>query len=80
MRATAYVLISLAAGAARDVYSALTKMDLVQKVDAVSGPYDMIAIVDGPTFNDIGRFVLEQIQPIPGVTDTITCNVIFLEN
>ena len=80
MRATAYVLISLAAGAARDVYSTLTKMEPIQKVDAVSGPYDMIAIVDGPTFNDIGRFVIEKIQPVPGVTDTITCNVIFLEN
>ena len=80
MRATAYVLISIAAGAARAVYGTLTKMDPVKKVDAVSGPYDMIAIVDGPTFNDIGRFVLEEIQAIPGIVDTITCNVIFLEN
>jgi DNA-binding Lrp family transcriptional regulator len=80
MRATAYVLLNLAAGASQDVYNTLSKMELVQQIDAVSGPYDMIAIVSGPTFNDIGRFVLEEIQSIPGVIKTITCNVIFLEN
>ncbi len=80
MRATAYVLINLAAGASTDVYNELGKMELVQQLDAVSGPYDMIAIVNGPTFNDIGRFVLEKIQAIPGVVKTLTCNVIFLEN
>ena len=80
MRATAYVLINLAAGVAKEVYNKLNKMGSVQQVYAVSGPYDMIALVDGATFNDIGRFVLDKVQTIPGVQNTITCNVIFLEN
>lgn len=80
MRARAYVLINIAAGAARDVFSKLTKMEPVQQVDAVTGPYDFIAVVDGPTFNDIGRFVIKNVQTIPGVLNTISCNVIFLEN
>jgi DNA-binding Lrp family transcriptional regulator len=80
MRAKAFVLISLAPGVAQAVYSRLTKLKLVEEVQAVSGPYDMIAVVDGPTFNDIGKFVIKKIQTIPGVQDTITCNVIFLEN
>ena len=80
MRAKAFILINLSAGVAQEVYSRLSKMKLVQEVQAVSGPYDMIAIVDGPTFNDIGKFVIKKIQTIPGVQSTITCNVIFLEN
>jgi len=80
MRAKAFVLIGLGAGAARDVYSRIAKLEFVQQVHAVTGPYDMIAVVDGPTFNDIGKLVIEKIQTIPGVTNTITCNVIFLEN
>ncbi len=80
MRATAYVLINLAAGIFEDVYSKLTKLEFVQQVHAVSGPYDMIAIVNGPTFNDIGKNVLNEIQTVRGVQNTITCNVIFLEN
>jgi DNA-binding Lrp family transcriptional regulator len=80
MRATAYILINLAAGVSREVFSKLSKMELIQQVDAVSGPFDMIAVVNGSTFNEIGNFVLEKIQTIPGVQKTITCNVIFLEN
>ena len=80
MRAKAFVLINLAAGIAGEVYSTLAKMQHVEIVHAVSGPYDMIAVVDGATFNEIGRFVIERIQTIPGIQKTITCNVIFLEN
>ena len=80
MRARAFVLINLAAGAAEDVLMRLKKMGFVAEVHAVSGPYDMIAVVDGATFNEIGLSVLEKIQPVPGIQKTITCNVIFLEN
>ena len=80
MRARAFVLISLAAGASVDVLRKLQKMDFVAEVHAVSGPYDMIAVVDGATFNEIGKSVLEKIQPTAGIQQTITCNVIFLEN
>jgi len=80
MRARSFVLINLAAGASRDVLAKLKKMDFVAEVHAVSGPYDMIAIVDGATFNEIGVSVVEKIQPVPGIIKTITCNVIFLEN
>ena len=80
MRAKAFVLISIGVGAARDVYTRIAALEFVQQVHVVTGPYDMIAVVDGPTFNDIGRLVIEKIQAIPGITSTITCNVIFLEN
>lgn len=74
------MLLTLAAGASRDVLARLKKMDFVAEVHAVSGPYDMIAVVDGATFNEIGVSVVEKMQPVPGIIKTITCNVIFLEN
>jgi DNA-binding Lrp family transcriptional regulator len=80
MRARAFVLINLAAGASNEVLMRLRKMNFVSEVHAVSGPYDMIAVVDGATFNEIGKSVLDKIQPIAGIQKTITCNVIFLEN
>jgi DNA-binding Lrp family transcriptional regulator len=80
MRARAFVLINLAAGISETVLMRLRKMDFVAEVHAVSGPYDMIAVVDGATFNEIGKSVLEYIQPVPGIQKTTTCNVIFLEN
>lgn len=80
MRARAFVLINLAAGVSQKVLAELRKMSFVAEVHAVSGPYDMIAVVDGATFNEIGTFVLEKIQAVPGIQKTLTCNVIFLEN
>ena len=80
VRARAFVLINLASGAAEDVLMILGKMSFIEEVHAVSGPYDMVAVVSGATFNEIGKSVLEKIQPVPGIQKTITCNVIFFEN
>ena len=79
MTATAYILISVAVGKARSVYEKLVKVPGMQNVDAISGPYDMIATVQSGDFNQIGTMVLDKIQAIDGVVDTITCNVIHFE-
>ncbi len=79
MSATAYVLISVSVGKARQVYEKLLKIPGMQHVDAISGPYDIIATVQESDFNAIGRLVLDRIQGIEGVVDTITCNVISFE-
>jgi DNA-binding Lrp family transcriptional regulator len=79
MTATAYILISVAVGKARTVFERLAKMPGVQHVDAISGPYDLIAIMQGGDFNQIGTQVLDKVQAIDGVLDTITCNVIRFE-
>ncbi len=79
MIATAYVLISVEAGKAREVYDELSKLEGVQNLDAVSGPYDLVATIQGADFNAIGTLVLDRIQAIKGITDTITLNVLKFE-
>jgi DNA-binding Lrp family transcriptional regulator len=79
MIATAHVLISIRAGQTKKVYRQLAGTDGVVSLDAISGPYDMIATVQASDFNAIGRLVLDKIRGIDGITDTITCNVIAFE-
>ncbi len=79
MIATAYVLISVKAGQTKRVYQKLSRTEGVVSLDAISGPYDVIASVQASDFNAIGRLVLDQIRTIEGITDTITCNVISFE-
>ena len=71
----AYVLIETAAGKAKAVKKALAKFSTsdVATVDAVTGPYDFIAVVEGPTLDAIGRLVTDEIGVIDGVTRTTTC-------
>lgn len=79
MIATGYILVSVQAGQTKKVYQQLAHTEGVVSVDAISGPYDIIATVQASDFTAIGRLVLEKIRPIDGITNTITCNVISFE-
>jgi DNA-binding Lrp family transcriptional regulator len=71
------VLIETAAGKTKGVKKSLTKIKggraSVMAMDAVTGPYDFIAVVDGGSLDAIGNLVTESIGTIDGVTRTTTC-------
>jgi len=73
----AYVLIETSAGKTRNVKRALAKVKAgrckVVSLDAVTGPFDYIAVVEGPDLDAIGQFVTEGVGVIDGVTRTTTC-------
>ena len=72
---SAYVLIQTEvcrAGPAR----AIMAIDGVQWADDLAGPYDVIARVQAPGLNQLGRLVASRIQLVDGVTRTLTCTVI----
>ena len=73
MAAKAFVLIETAVGKTKDVISILNKSEGIKTVDAVTGPYDIIAVVEGEDLNAIGSMVTNKIHPIPGVNRTVTC-------
>jgi len=73
MAAKAFVLIETAVGKSRDVVTVLGKIKGVNSVDTVTGPYDIIAVLQGETLNDIGDLVTSKIHPIPGISRTVTC-------
>lgn len=73
----AYVLIETTAGKTKAVKKALSKIKggrtSVLSMDAVTGPYDFIAVVEGPSLDAIGQLVTESIGVVDGVTRTTTC-------
>jgi len=77
MTAKAYVLIETAVGRTREVTSAIERLEGVKSVDPVTGPYDIIATVEGKSLNDIGDLVTEKIHPIAGISRTVTCLAIW---
>lgn len=76
-RMKAYVLIETEAGKTKGVKRALSRIaggpSTVVHVDGVTGPYDFIAIIDGPSLDAIGELVTNAIGVIDGVTRTTTC-------
>jgi DNA-binding Lrp family transcriptional regulator len=79
MKMSAYILISVSVGKARQVYEKLSAIPEMARVDAISGPYDIIVRVEADDFGVVGAMVLDKVQTIPGVVDTITCQVIPLK-
>jgi DNA-binding Lrp family transcriptional regulator len=75
MAAKAYVLIETAVGKTKEVVTALQnqKVKEIKSVDLVTGPYDIIAVVEHEDFNAIGNLVTEKIHPVPGIARTVTC-------
>ena len=73
MAAKAFVLIETVVGRSKEVVAALRQLQGVKSVDTVTGPYDVIAIIEGETLNDIGDLVTGKIHPITGISRTVTC-------
>ena len=73
MAAKAFVLIQTTAGKTREVLNDLKQPEGVKSVDPVTGPYDLIAIVEGESLADIGDLVTGKIQPVPCISRTVIC-------
>jgi DNA-binding Lrp family transcriptional regulator len=73
MATKAYVLIETAVGKTRDVMSSLSGVSGMEAVDAVTGPYDIIAVVSAADLNSVGELVTDKVHTIGGVLRTVTC-------
>jgi DNA-binding Lrp family transcriptional regulator len=78
----AYVLIESAVGKANAVGEGVKKLSLtdaaVVGVDAVTGPYDVIALLESEDLDKLGRAITDGIQRVEGVPRTTTCLVVRL--
>lgn len=73
MATKAFVLIETAVGKTRDVVAALEAMEGMQSVDIVTGPYDVIAVVEASDLGSVGDMVTGKIHTIGGIQRTVTC-------
>jgi len=73
LAAKAFVLIETTVGRTREVTRALQQLAGVKSVDSVTGPYDIIVIIEGEKLDDIGVLVTEKIHPVSGISRTVTC-------
>jgi len=76
----AYILIESEVGRAGEVAKGVEGLTFneakVVAVDAVTGPFDVIAQLEAEDLDDIGRSITEGIQKIDGVGRTTTCLVV----
>jgi DNA-binding Lrp family transcriptional regulator len=73
--AKAHILVECAVGKTKDVIQALSQLKNVKSVEMVVGPYDLIAVVEATTLEEIGDIVTMRFHQIIGVMWTVTCVV-----
>lgn len=69
----AYVLINIRPGSVREVVKNLKRTEGVVEANMTFGPYDAVAIIKTEDITQLGRILSNSVQPIPGVTQTLTC-------
>ena len=62
MAAKAFVLIETTVGKTKEVVASIKQLKEVQSVDAVTGPYDVIVIIESGSLNEIGDLVTSKIS------------------
>ena len=73
---SAYVLIETEVAKVAHVAQALIKLDGVQLAEDLAGPYDVIARLQAPSLDQLGRLIMAHVQLLDGVIRTVTCIVL----
>ena len=73
MTVKAFVLIEATMGKTKEVVTMLENVEGVKSVEAVTGPYDVIAVIEMPDVNAIGDLVTKHIHSVSGIARTVTC-------
>ena len=69
----AYVLINIRTGDVKEVVKNLRRVQGVIEANMTFGPYDAVAVIETDDINGVGTILASEIQPIPGILETLTC-------
>jgi DNA-binding Lrp family transcriptional regulator len=82
MATRAYILIEAAVGKAKPVAEGVSGMSSanarVITADSVTGPYDVIALLEADDLDHLATAITDDIQQVDGVQRTTTCLVVRL--
>ena len=72
MAVSAYIFVEVTQGKALEVRDQISAIKGVKDAHSVTGPYDIIARVEGDDVGVLGEFIVSRIQNVPGVQRTLT--------
>jgi DNA-binding Lrp family transcriptional regulator len=72
----AYICIECKVGFTKEVVEGLKQCKGIKSVEMVTGPDDVIAVLELDSLHEIGDLVTQHIQLVNGITRTVTCLVV----
>ncbi len=76
MTVQAYILVQTEVGKAAEVAEEIAAISGVTLSEDVTGPYDVIARVEGPSMDELCTLVVSSSQAVTGITRTLTCPIV----
>ena len=73
MTVKTYVLIETQPGKTNKIVNEIRELAGVLSADTVTGPYDVIAVLEGESLPEIGHIITDKIHKIRGVSRSVTC-------
>lgn len=73
MATRAFVLVETEAGRTDEAFEGIGCDDAVRFVDLLTGPYDLLVVVEGSSYQEVMHSIDSLVCTTPGVTHTITC-------
>jgi DNA-binding Lrp family transcriptional regulator len=73
MPVSAYVLIRTEADKTKGAFESLAKLKGVKTAHTVTGPFDIILLVEAKTLHELGDVILSKIRGVEGISRTMTC-------
>ena len=72
MSVKAFILIELEPKSINGAIQALKGIPQVKSATPVAGPYDIVAVIESKSYEDIPRIITKEIQSVEGVIKTTT--------
>ncbi|MDH4222315.1 MAG: Lrp/AsnC ligand binding domain-containing protein [candidate division Zixibacteria bacterium] len=72
MAIKAFILIEMEPRSINGALEVLNELPQIKSATAVAGPYDIVAILESKSYEDIPRIITKQIQAVEGVLKTTT--------
>lgn len=72
MSVAAYIFVETTTGQARQVSTTIQNINGVTRCNTITGPYDVIALVEADDIRQLSDVVVTKIQATPGVLRTMT--------
>ena len=69
----AYLLIEASAGKGNAILESLKGLSATVQVDRVTGPYDVICVLESDDLDTLGEIVRGNVHNVDGVVRTMTC-------
>ena len=69
----AYIFIEMVAGHSKNLVDRLADQQAVSEIDRVTGPYDVIAVLEASDLDEISKIVTNDVHSLSGVVRTTTC-------